>query len=218
MISFMNSWAGGIIIAVIIISLIEMILPEGKNKKYIKVILGLFLLFTILSPIVTKISKQDFKINDVMENVLQENTKQYASISDEIANVNNQSIREVYLTNLKNDMKEKLKEKGYLAKSIEIELEDGEEYRIKSVNLVVTKYQEESKQEESKQEESENSVNEIVAVNEIKIDTGLKKENITSSSNTIISKNKNSLSSRQITEIKEYFMQVYEVKAIKINE
>lgn len=213
MISFMNSWAGGIIIAVIIISLIEMILPEGKNKKYIKVILGLFLLFTILSPIVTKISKQDFKINDVMENVLQENTKQYASISDEIADVNNQSIREVYLTNLKNDMKEKLKEKGYLAKSIEIELEDGEEYRIKSVNLVVTKYQ-----EESKQEESENSVNEIVAVNEIKIDTGLKKENITSSSNTIISKDKNSLSSRQITEIKEYFMQVYEVKAIKINE
>lgn len=208
MISFMNSWAGGIIIAVIIISLIEMILPEGKNKKYIKVILGLFLLFTILSPIVTKISKQDFKINDVMENVLQENTKQYASISDEIADVNNQSIREVYLTNLKNDMKEKLKEKGYLAKSIEIELEDGEEYRIKSVNLVVTKYQ----------EESENSVNEIVAVNEIKIDTGLKKENITSSSNTIISKDKNSLSSRQITEIKEYFMQVYEVKAIKINE
>lgn len=208
MISFMNSWAGGIIIAVIIISLIEMILPEGKNKKYIKVILGLFLLFTILSPIVTKISKQDFKINDVMENVLQENTKQYASISDEIADVNNQSIREVYLTNLKNDMKEKLKEKGYLAKSIEIELEDGEEYRIKSVNLVITKYQ----------EESENSVNEIVAVNEIKIDTGLKKENITSSSNTIISKDKNSLSSRQITEIKEYFMQVYEVKAIKINE
>ncbi len=208
MISFMNSWAGGIIIAVIIISLIEMILPEGKNKKYIKVILGLFLLFTILSPIVTKISKQDFEINDVMENVLQENTKQYASISDEIADVNNQSIREVYLTNLKNDMKEKLKEKGYLAKSIEIELEDGEEYRIKSVNLVVTKYQ----------EESENSVNEIVAVNEIKIDTGLKKENITSSSNTIISKDKNSLSSRQITEIKEYFMQVYEVKAIKINE
>jgi stage III sporulation protein AF len=204
----MNSWAGGIIIAVIIISLIEMILPEGKNKKYIKVILGLFLLFTILSPIVTKISKQDFEINDVMENVLQENTKQYASISDEIADVNNQSIREVYLTNLKNDMKEKLKEKGYLAKSIEIELEDGEEYRIKSVNLVVTKYQ----------EESENSVNEIVAVNEIKIDTGLKKENITSSSNTIISKDKNSLSSRQITEIKEYFMQVYEVKAIKINE
>ena len=208
MISFMNSWAGGIIIAVIIISLIEMILPEGKNKKYIKVILGLFLLFTILSPIVTKISKQDFEINDVMENVLQENTKQYASISDEIADVNNQSIREVYLTNLKNDMKEKLKEKGYLAKSIEIELEDGEQYRIKSVNLVITKYQ----------EESENSVNEIVAVNEIKIDTGLKKENITSSSNTIISKDKNSLSSRQITEIKEYFMQVYEVKAIKINE
>ncbi len=213
MISFMNSWAGGIIIAVIIISLIEMILPEGKNKKYIKVILGLFLLFTILSPIVTKISKQDFKINDVMENVLQENTKQYASISDVIADVNNQSIREDYVIDLKYDMKEKLKEKGYLAKSIEIELEDGEEYRIKSVNLVVTKYQ-----EESKQEESENSVNEIVAVNEIKIDTGLKKENITSSSNTIISKDKNSLSSRQITEIKEYFMQVYEVKAIKINE
>ena len=34
MIKFINSWAQGIILAVIIATIIEIILPEGKNKKY----------------------------------------------------------------------------------------------------------------------------------------------------------------------------------------
>ena len=36
MISWFNSWAQGIILAVIIVTILEMIVPEGKNKKYIK--------------------------------------------------------------------------------------------------------------------------------------------------------------------------------------
>ena len=35
MISWFNSWAQGIILAVIIVTILEMIVPEGKNKKYI---------------------------------------------------------------------------------------------------------------------------------------------------------------------------------------
>ena len=46
-------WASQIIIAVIIGTIIEMILPKGNNKKYIKVVIGVYILFTILSPVIT---------------------------------------------------------------------------------------------------------------------------------------------------------------------
>ena len=38
MVSVINSWAQGIIPAEIIATIIEIILPEGNNKKYIKMI------------------------------------------------------------------------------------------------------------------------------------------------------------------------------------
>ena len=37
-------WAENIIIVVIISIIIEMILPEGNSKKYVKVVSGLYLL------------------------------------------------------------------------------------------------------------------------------------------------------------------------------
>ena len=38
MINAMSTWAKSIILAVIVSTIIQMILPEGKNKKYIKTI------------------------------------------------------------------------------------------------------------------------------------------------------------------------------------
>ena len=54
MIKFINSWAQGIILAVIIATIIEIILPEGKNKKYVKTVIGVYILFTIIYPLIKK--------------------------------------------------------------------------------------------------------------------------------------------------------------------
>ena len=51
----MSSWAKSIILAVIVSTIIQMILPEGNNKKYIKTVIGLYILFTIISPIISNI-------------------------------------------------------------------------------------------------------------------------------------------------------------------
>ena len=45
--SWMSHWANGVIVAVILATIFEMILPEGNNKKYIKTVIGVFVLFTI---------------------------------------------------------------------------------------------------------------------------------------------------------------------------
>ena len=51
MIKFMKNWCEGIIVGVMISLIIELIIPEGNNKKYVKVISGIFIIFTVLNPI-----------------------------------------------------------------------------------------------------------------------------------------------------------------------
>ena len=41
MINFLKTWCENIVVVLIISVIIEMILPEGKNKKYVQVIIGI---------------------------------------------------------------------------------------------------------------------------------------------------------------------------------
>ena len=61
MITFLRTWANQIIVALIVATIFEMILPDGNNKKYIKMIIGLYVLFTITQPLVAKITGNDFQ-------------------------------------------------------------------------------------------------------------------------------------------------------------
>lgn len=61
MINFMSSWAEQIVLAVIIATIIEMILPQNKNRKYIQMVIGIYVVFNIISPIIK--NKDDFSID-----------------------------------------------------------------------------------------------------------------------------------------------------------
>ena len=52
MIDFFREWIEQIVFSVIIVSIFEMLLPNGKIRKYIKMILGIFIVFNIISPFV----------------------------------------------------------------------------------------------------------------------------------------------------------------------
>ena len=54
MIACFSEWAKTLTLAVVIVSLFEMLLPNNKTKKYIKVVMGLYILFNIISPFVKK--------------------------------------------------------------------------------------------------------------------------------------------------------------------
>ena len=66
MIKFINSWTQGIMLAVIIATIIEIILPEGNNKKYVKTVIGIYILFSIVYPLITKISNKNVDINSII--------------------------------------------------------------------------------------------------------------------------------------------------------
>ena len=60
MINFISSWAEQIVLAVIVATIIELILPKNKNKKYIQMVIGIYVLFNIISPIIK--NKENFSV------------------------------------------------------------------------------------------------------------------------------------------------------------
>ncbi len=52
MIVFLSTWAEKIALSVIVISILEMLIPNNKMKKYIRVVMGIFILFNIISPLI----------------------------------------------------------------------------------------------------------------------------------------------------------------------
>lgn len=142
MISWFNSWAQGIILAVIIVTILEMIVPEGKNKKYIKIVMGVYITFTIISPIITKVTGNNFELDvSKYEALFNSNSMQ---VANEITSINNQSIENLYLNTIKTDIKTELANEGYESKKINITADiniENEEAKIYKIDIEVTKKQ-----------------------------------------------------------------------------
>lgn len=120
----MNQWTKNIVIAVIIGTIIEMLLPKTKNKKYIKVVLGIYILFCILNPVVGK------QIN--FENVFNQfavNESKTIAKSTEYDNELNENFEE----KIKEYINKKIKEEGYISNNIEVEID--KEYKVKKIKI-----------------------------------------------------------------------------------
>ena len=102
MISSLKLWASNIIVAVTISIIIEMLLPEGNNKKYVKVITGIYILYVIVSPVFRFISGNELK--EIQEKFLKKETLQtYSDIN----------VAETYILSLENALKESIEAEGY---------------------------------------------------------------------------------------------------------
>lgn len=192
MVEWISGWAQGIIVAVIIATIIEMLLPEGNSKKYIKVVVGIYILFTIVSPVITKITNKEFKLSDIID--LDEYIEAASSDNtyNELEKSNNENIKEVYIASLKSDIEGKIANKGYNADSIEVEVQDNDEYTINSITISVSKLDE--------KEENNN----IEIVNEVEI-------NVSTSTEKSKENEKEELSKKEKEELKEYLSSVYEL-------
>ena len=101
-----------IIIAMIFITIIEMIMPNNSNKKYIKIISSLYLLIIILNPIL------DF-FNEDIDLSFFENIDSIQTSSDTIGI----DLRNYYVSSLKETIKTELIDKGIMVEDVKIELD-----------------------------------------------------------------------------------------------
>lgn len=219
MINDITKWASGIIIAVIIATIIEMILPEGSSKKYIKVVIGVYILFTIISPVVTKFTGKSIAVSDIIDlNQYISDFKEKEKIQNSLQEDSSANIRDIYIGNLKSDIQNKLKIKGYNTTKIELDVGYDDNYTLNKISLTVTKI----KEKENSENKEENNINNTVisSVNDININVSNQNINNTVQDNDSSNNTKSSLSSSDKKKIKEYLSEVYEIneRSILINE
>ena len=78
-------------------------MPNSKNKKYIKTIIGIYLLFVIIQPIIAKTTSKDIGINNIdISKYIKTNT-----VNLDI----NKYVETSYENNLKQEIKLFLREK-----------------------------------------------------------------------------------------------------------
>lgn len=195
MVTAISSWAEQIIIAIMIATIFEMILPDCKNKKYVKTVIGLYILFTILSPIIKNIPNGDVSFaSSEYTKKISENFTSYTKIDD----VKNNNIHDTYILSLKQDIQGKLNKKGYVVATMNIEIEKEDEDTYGQINNLIISL--------SKKTQEEKISDSNILVNKIQI------ENTVSNSKTANSK----ISNDEIKQLKEYLSSEYGVKSDNI--
>lgn len=191
MISWFSSWAKGIVLSVVIVTILEMIMPEGKNKKYIKIVMGVYIMFCIVSPIISKITNSEISLDiGKYENILE--TESSIQANADLNMVNNQNIENIYLNSIKTNVKEEVERKGYecgtvdITADIDVEKQEVEFYKINIIDVVL---------------KEDNSIRKV---NKVEIGKDTTKET------------KNTLTAGQINELKEHFSDKYEIEKNKI--
>lgn len=227
MIEWITNWAQGIIIAVIIATIIEMILPNGSCKKYIKVVIGVYILFSIISSVISKITGKGFNISEELN--LEEFYTEVDSkaIYNSLDKNNSNNIMDIYVSNLKSDIISKLKNKGYETIECEVKIKNEETYEIEALNLNLKKIK--SNNADTEEENNNEDVEKVKGVNDVNIEingSNNKDNNIeddndkNNSKNNTNNKDYNSdLTVYEKNKVKEYLETTYEInkKSININ-
>ena len=109
MIEFLSSWAKSLGLAIIVISVLEMLLPNNKTKKYVRMVFGLYIIFNIVSPFIKNKDILDVSSYDMNEYVGNYTTNQ----TNEEQNSVDSQIEEIYIRELEKDITRKVEKLGY---------------------------------------------------------------------------------------------------------
>lgn len=209
MIEFLSSWAKSLGVTIVIVSILEMLLPNNKTKKYIRMVMGVYIVFNIISPFVK--SKEIFNVNDIDINAYKS-----TETSSEVDQTSmNDRIEKLYKQELEKDIKNKINEKGYEVDKCEVNVkiaENEEQTQITKIKLNIKK-SEETNIQNQKDKSIENKVEtEIQKINPININS--KNENSKEKS-----KSKSTVSNSEIQNIKKFLIEEYGVneKCLEIN-
>lgn len=203
MINWITDWAEGIIVAVIIGTIIEMILPSGKSKKYIKVVIGIYILNMIISPVISKVTGDSLEVSSGEIKSFLESDSDYKYVTNDLESTNDSNIEKIYKNKLEEDIKNKVQEKGYevnkIVLQIEVENHDKKEYgKIKNIQMKLSK--------KVNKEIKENNV----VINKIEVDLN----------NSVQQENFQDITEEEKEQLEKYISDTYEIskECIEINK
>lgn len=169
MVTYISSWARQIIVSVVVAIILEMVLsPNSKSTKYIKTVIGIYVLYTIVAPGLKLIGGDNIDFSNINYESYLTSSEIYQNLENSVVKIENDNFEETYKLKLKQDIETKLREKGFSVNNIKLEVnleETSEDYgRINEMQISVSK---------KDKNESQNTANEI-SVNKITIGEGTK--------------------------------------------
>ena len=217
MIEFLSTWAKNIGLSIIVISILEMLLPNNKTKKYVRMVFGMYIIFNIISPFINNKDILDVSSFDL---------EQYANytsnqISGEQTSMDNR-IEEIYIEELEKDITKKVEDLGYQVVTCNVYAtlsSENEESYIEQITLTVEKGEEQSTEENNEQEDTiENRL--VEEIQKIKpVNTTVQSSRNSSNGSNNEQQEKRSISNQDIQNIKKFLTEEYGVEetCLKIN-
>lgn len=219
MISLISLWVKNLSLAIIVVSILEMLLPNNKIKKYIKVIMGIYILFTIIQPFIE--NGKSISLSEINFNTYIENTKENAEKIDQTSL--DKRLDQIYKERLEDDITKRIENMGYVVQSCKVTAHiSNEDSGIEKIILNI----EEKKLKEENNDENDNNteyadikveniiINEVEKIKKINISENdeEKNESANSKPNTKVTRN-------DIVNIKKILINEYGVneKCLKIN-
>ncbi len=213
MIEFLSTWAKSLGLTIIVISILEMLLPNNKTKKYVRMIFGVYILFTMISPFIKNKEILDVSTYDLNAYIDSNTNNQIGKNETSMDN----RIEEIYIEELEKDITQKIEDLGYQMITCNVYAtlsSKNDENYIEKIELTVEKKQESTENSEQEQQSMEDKlVEEIQKIKPINTTIGDRNRN-EEENNT-----KQNLNNQDIQKIKKFLKEEYgvEEKCLKIN-
>ena len=113
-----------------------MILPKGNSKKYIKTVIGVYILYVIISPVITIVAGHELKIDYDIYDKYFSTSDEYKSTESNFKEKQNKYIENTYKEEIRKQIKKTINDLKLSASNInfDIDLETG---KITNLNVSV---------------------------------------------------------------------------------
>ena len=207
----LSLWVKSIIIAVVVCGIIEMILPKGNNKKYIKVVIGIYIVFVIVNPVLSMFSDKSISIDNIIDKYEKKiNTYNVNRITFDT----NEYISKTCKEKIKEDIKSFVNEKGYSVDLIDVDIVLSKDEKYAEISNILIRI---NKKEAKLEKENKEELNKSKISNKI---DNIEKININVSENSNLDRKNeynNKLSKDEINSIKKDIKEKYNLNIDKIH-
>ena len=246
MIEVISSWAKSLGVTIVLVSILEMILPNNKTKKYIRMVLGIFVIFNIISPVIQNKDKLSLASINLEDYYTEENSNvvnhDNSNINEDTNTLNqtsmDQRIKELYQDELEKDITKKVEEQGYKISSCRVQAEvptkESQEENQTGISKIELRIKEKIENESNDDTTGENSNNNqaqkesienkiVTGVQRIKeVDVsgdGAKKQQDENEENNVQDRTNSKVTRSDIQNIKKFLIEEYGVseKCLEIN-
>ena len=205
MINFLSSWVKNLCLALIVVSILEMLLPNNKTKKYVKMVMGLYILFSIIEPFIENSNELKFNVEDLYNQYSVETLA-------ESENVNQKSmdsrLDELYKQKLENDIVQKLDEEGYVVEDCDVKAHiSSNDTGIELITIKIKEKKDSSNENQSNETMNieEKIVNEIQKIQKVEINVSKNQDNSSDESTQSEQQNQN-ITKNDIKIVKQFLI------------